>query len=102
YEPRAGGYLLAGPTGYQNCLGVLCALAALITLGLVARSRGLLVRIAAGVSLVILVATLYFTFSRGAAAALLVGILLAGALERERLRFCAAVLASLPLPLVGA
>ena len=30
YNPTPSGYLLAGPTGYQNCLGILCALAALI------------------------------------------------------------------------
>jgi hypothetical protein len=102
YNPRADDYLLAVPIGYQNGLGLLCALAALIALGLVAHSCRLVVRVAAGVSLVILVPALYFTFSRGAAAALVLGVAVAGALDRRRFRFSLAVFAALPLPLVGA
>jgi len=102
YKPVAGGYLLAGPVGYPNCLGMLCALATLVALGLVALACRLVVRSAAAVSLVILLPTLYFTFSRGAAAALLFGILVVAALDRRRLRFSLAVFAALPLPLVGA
>ena len=82
YDPRVDSYLLTGPTGYQNCLGMLCALSSLVAVGLVARSRRLLVRLLAALSLIILIPTLYFTFSRGAAAALLIGILVAAALER--------------------
>lgn len=102
YDPQAGGYLLAGPVGYQNCLGMLCALATLVALGVVAYAGRLVVRCAAAVSLVILLPTLYFTFSRGAVAALLVGILVAAVLDRRRRRFSVVVLGVLPLPLVGA
>jgi O-Antigen ligase len=102
YNPRVGGYLLAGHVGYQNGLGMLCTLASLVALGLVAHASRLVVRSAAGVSLVILLPTLYFTFSRGAAAALLLGILVAVALDPRRLRFSLAVFVALPLPLVGA
>jgi hypothetical protein len=102
YHPQAGGYLLAGPVGYQNGLGMLCALAALIALGLVAHAPNRTLRIAAGVSLVVLVPTLYFTFSRGAAAAVLLGALAATALERNRARFSLVLLVALPLPLLGA
>jgi hypothetical protein len=102
YNPRVGGYLLAGPVGYQNCLGMLCTLASLVALGLVADASRLVVRTAAGVSLVILLPTLYFTFSRGAGAALLLGILVVAALEPRRLRFTLTVFVALPLPLFGA
>ena len=101
YNPTPSGYLLAGPTGYQNCLGILCALAALIALGVVAHARRLRLRTGAALALVILLPTLYFTFSRGAAAALVLGILCTVALERRRLSYSVTVLTALPLPLVG-
>src|SRR5207253_1175864 len=88
-------------TGYQNCLGILCALAALIALGVVAHAGRLRVRTGAALALVILLPTLYFTFSRGAAAALVLGTLLTVALERRRLSYSAALLTALPLPLLG-
>src|SRR5207237_1297258 len=101
YNPTPSGYLLAGPTGYQNCLGILCALAALIALGVVAHARRLRLRTGAALALVIVLPTLYFTFSRGAAAALVLGILCTLALERRRLSYSVTLLTALPLPLVG-
>jgi len=101
YDPGANGYLLSGTTGYQNCLGLLCAFGALIALGVIAHARRLLLRCAAAVALVIVLPTLYFTFSRGAVAVLVLGVVVAAALERERLRFTLTSLAALPLPLVG-
>lgn len=101
YDPSAGGYLLAGTTGYQNCLGVLCALAALVALGLVAHERRLFARVPAAVLLSVLLPTLYFTFSRGAAAVLVLGLAFALALDPRRLRLAAVALSVLPLPLLG-
>src|SRR5438128_3418105 len=101
YNPSPSGYLLAGTTGYQNCLGILCALAALIALGVVAHARRLGMRTGAALLPVILLPTLYFTFSRGAAAALVLGILCTVALERRRLSYSVTLLTALPLPLLG-
>lgn len=101
YDPLNNNYLLAGPTGYQNCLGMLCALGILIALGLVAYETRRFCRIAAAVSIVVLLPTLYFTFSRGAAAALLLGILAVAAWDPRRLRFSVTALLALPLPVLG-
>src|SRR6266498_1244101 len=102
YDPTVGGYLLAVPIGYSNALGLLCALAAVVALGLVAHAERLTVRLAAAVSLVVLLPTLYFTFSRGAGGALVLGILIAILCDPRRLRFSTALLVALPLPLLGA
>lgn len=101
YAPQAGGYLLSGPTGYQNCLGMLCALATIIALGLIAHAPAVRARVAGAVSLVILLPTLYFTFSRGAVAALAIGVLAALALDPLRARLSVALSCALPLPLLG-
>jgi hypothetical protein len=101
YAPQAGGYLLAGPTGYQNCLGMLCALSTIIALGLVAHAVSVVGRVASAISLVILLPTLYFTFSRGAVAALVLGVLAALALDPLRLRLSVALSCALPVPLLG-
>ncbi len=102
YDPTVGGYLLAVPIGYSNALGLLCALAAVVALGLVAHAERLTVRLAAAVSLVVLLPTLYFTFSRGAGGALVLGILIAIICDPRRLRFATTLLVALPLPLLGA
>ena len=101
YDPTAGGYLLSGPIGYSNALGLLTALAAILALGLVATSESRLLRIASGASLVLLLPTLYFTFGRGAAGALVLGLLVTAVLDPRRLRFSVALIALLPLPLAG-
>jgi len=101
YEPSAG-YLLGGTLGYWNALGLLVAIASLAALGLVADSDDVRVRAGAAASLVLLLPTLYFTFSRGASAALALGIVVAAALDPRRLRFTVALLVVLPLPLLGA
>lgn len=99
YQPQSGGYLLAGPTGYHNCLGMLCSIATLIGLGVVAYSHRTARRCAAAIALVVLLPTLYFTFSRGAVAVLGLGLLITAALDPRRLRFATTALVTLPLPL---
>jgi hypothetical protein len=102
YNPKLDGYLLSVPIGYQNGLGLLCSLAILVALAVVAHDARIAWRAAAGVSLVILLATLYFTFSRGADGALLLGLVVTAALDPRRLRYSGALLTALPLPLIGA
>src|SRR5439155_25169898 len=70
------GRRLAAPIGYWNALGLLAAIGTLLALGLAARAR-LPVRALAGSSLVVLVPTLLFTFSRGAWLSLAVGVAVA-------------------------
>jgi hypothetical protein len=101
YDPTVGGYLLAGPIGYSNALGLLTALATILALGLVATSESRALQVASGASLLLLLPTLYFTFGRGAAGALVLGLLVAAALDPRRLRFSVVLIAMLPLPLVG-
>src|SRR6266545_4883338 len=101
YDPTVGGYLLAVPIGYSNALGFLCALAAVVALGLVAHAERVTVRLAAALSLVVLLPTLYFTFSRGGAGGLVLGILIAILCDPRRVRFSTALLVALPLPLLG-
>jgi O-antigen ligase len=102
FDSTTGGYLLAVPVGYSNALGFLCAIAALVALGVVAEGRRLAARAAAAAALLLLVPTLYFTFSRGAAAAFVFGLIVAALCDRRRLRFTMVLLVTLPLPLLGA
>lgn len=102
YDPKLDGYLLSVPIGYQNGLGLLCSLAILVALAVVAHDARIAWRATAGVALVILLPTLYFTFSRGADGALLLGIAVTASLDPRRLRYSVALLTALPLPLVGA
>jgi hypothetical protein len=80
------GYRLATPVGYWNGLGLVAAIAALLALGLLVHGGPLFARAAAGASLPVLVATLYFTFSRGAWVALAAALLVVVALSPWRLR----------------
>jgi hypothetical protein len=91
YDPVSV-YRLAEPVGYWNALGLLAVVGALLALGLVARAARPWVRASAGASLVLLAATLEFTFSRGSWLALAVGTVVAVGLDRRRLQ----LLASLP------
>jgi hypothetical protein len=91
YDPVST-YRLSEPLGYWNGLGIFCAIGALIALGIVARDRHLVARCLAGAAFTILVAALYFTFSRGAWIALGLGFLAAFALDPRRLQLTVALL----------
>ena len=97
FNPGAG-YRLYTPVGYWNGLGVFAAVAALLALGLAILGRGLLVRVAAGTALVVLLPTLYYTYSRGSWAALAVGLAAALACSPLRARLAAGLLLLVPLP----
>ena len=84
YDPSSG-YQLAEPIGYWNALGLLTALAILLAFGFAAHGR-IATRALAGVALVILLPTLYFTFSRGALIALAGGAVAQAALDPRRAR----------------
>jgi O-Antigen ligase/Tetratricopeptide repeat len=82
-------YRLSEPIGYWNALGLLAAMGMLLGAGLAARASSRLGRAAAAASLPPLTLTLYFTFSRGAWAALALGLLASLALARRRLQLLA-------------
>ena len=85
YDPSSG-YQLAEPIGYWNALGLLAAIAILLAVGLAAHVDHVAVRALAAASLVVLLPTLYFTFSRGALAALVAGALVQIAVDPRRAR----------------
>ena len=72
---------LSGPLGYWNALAVLCVLGALLAVGLVLHRGSRMLRVAAGASLAVLLATLGLTASRGAAIALGTGAVVSVALR---------------------
>ena len=80
-------YRLFVPIGYWNALGIFAGAAALLALGAAAVGRITALRVLAAVSLVVLLPTLYYTYSRGAWAALIAGLLvtLLYSPRRERL-----------------
>ena len=84
YDPSSG-YQLAEPIGYWNALGLLTALAILLAFGFAAHGH-VATRALAGAALVILLPTLYFTFSRGALIALTGGAVVQAALDPRRAR----------------
>jgi hypothetical protein len=92
-------YRLSAPVGYWNAFGVLCAVGVVLAFGLAAHRRGAL-RVAAGSSTVILLTTLYFTFSRGALGALALGLVVAVAADRHRLRLVGTACILAPAALV--
>lgn len=77
---------LAAPVGYWNALGLLAVLGLLAALGFVAHARRLAAVAAAAATLPAFAMTLYFTFSRGAWAALAIGLVSMVALDPRRLR----------------
>jgi O-Antigen ligase len=91
-DPVAG-YRLSTPVGYWNGLGLIAATAALLALGLILEGTRLGPRIAAGMSLPLLLPTLYLTFSRGAWIALAVGLAVALAISPARLTIVTALVA---------
>jgi O-antigen ligase len=88
YDPSSG-YQLAEPLGYWNALGLLTAVGILLAGGLAAHGGELATRVLAAMSLAVLLPTLYFTFSRGALVALVVGAIVQIAVDARRARLLA-------------
>ena len=100
FDPVAG-YRLSEPLGYWNALGIFACLGAVLALGFAARAHFLAVRCVAAASLLVLLPTVYFTFSRASWIALGVGVLGAILLDPRRLQLVAAALALAPAPALG-
>ncbi len=94
----SAGYRLFVPVGYWNALGIFAGLAALLALGLAVAGRNPVLRIVAAVTLVVLLPTLYYAYSRGSWAALLAGLAVAILYgpRRERLFVGLVVFGTLP------
>jgi hypothetical protein len=90
-DPLSGNRL-STPVGYSNGLGIFAALGLLLALGLATRGS-LVIRMAASASSVLLALVLYFTFARGAWAALLLGLVAAVVVDRRRLQLTRTMLA---------
>ena len=88
------GYRLSAPVGYWNGLGAFAAIGVVLALGFAAHGRLVVGRMLAAASLVILLPTLYFTYSRGAWIALGVGGALAVALDPRRVKLVTISLAA--------
>lgn len=95
FDPTAG-YRLATPVGYWNGLGVLSAVGAVLALGIAARAAHAVSRAAAAAAAVVLVSTVYFTFSRGSWIALGIGLLASLALSPRRLQLATTFLLTAP------
>jgi O-Antigen ligase len=91
-------YRLSTPIGYWNGLGVFAAIGAVVALGFAARGTRPVTRALAAASLLVLVPTIYFTFSRGAWLAVFAGLVVLFALDSSRLQLAAVSLCVLPWP----
>ncbi|HEY5872467.1 MAG TPA: O-antigen ligase family protein [Gaiellaceae bacterium] len=79
-------YRLAEPLGYWNALGLLSTLGLVLAFGLASHSRRTSVGIVVAAAIPVPTLTLYFTFSRGAWAALVIGLMASIAIDPRRLR----------------
>jgi hypothetical protein len=93
-------YRLSKPVGYWNAFGILAALGTLLAIGLAARS-GPAIRSLAGGSTVIMMLTLYFTYSRGAWGAFLFGAAIGVLVDRRRLQLVTTGLVLLPWSVIA-
>jgi hypothetical protein len=98
---NAASYRLFVPVGYWNALGIFAGIAALLAVGVVALGSSRVLRILSAVALVILAPTLYFTFSRGAWLALIIGAIVMIAYSPKRLQLVTATLVFGALPAVA-
>jgi O-antigen ligase/polysaccharide polymerase Wzy-like membrane protein len=90
-------YRLSDPVGYWNAFGILAAMGTLVALGLAARSGPAVRCFAAGAG-VLLLLTLYFSYSRGGWIACFVGLAAMIAIDRKRLQLITTALVLAPWP----
>jgi len=97
YDDSIISYRLAEPLGYWNALGLLATIGLVVAVGFIAHARRTAVVLVAAAATPILATTLYFTFSRGAWAALAIGLVVAITLDPRRLRLLwTAVVVAIP------
>jgi len=95
------GRLLFQPLGYANASGILAAIGILLALGLAAHVESRSSRALAATALVPLVAALALTESRGATAAMTVGLAAGLVLDPQRRRLGLSAMLLFPLPLLA-
>src|SRR5439155_24251780 len=78
------GTLLIDPLGYANALGLLAAIAILLSLVFASHARAAITRSVAGAAVIVLLPALVLTSSRGAWIAVWVGLAVAVTLDRLR------------------
>ena len=86
FSSTATNYRLATPIGYWNGMGVFCSMGILLALGFATRAKRVPARATAGAALPMLACAMYFTYSRGAWLALLIGFAAAFAVDPYRLQ----------------
>jgi len=92
------GQRLSAPLGYWNALGIFAAMGALLAIGFAARGRTPVGRALGAAALVVLLPTLYFTFSRGAWIAIAAGLVATVAIDRRRVQLVSAGAVALAAP----
>jgi O-antigen ligase/polysaccharide polymerase Wzy-like membrane protein len=85
-------YRLGAPLGYWNALGILTVIGILLALGSANAGKRLITRALAGAALVPLATALFFTYSRGAWIALILGLGAEIAFEKRRLQLMTTIL----------
>jgi hypothetical protein len=100
FDPVAG-YRLSEPLGYWNALGIFAGLGVLLAFGLASRSDSLVLRCLAAASLLVLLPTVYFTFSRASWIAIGVGLVSAILVDPRRLQLVTGALAFAAAPALG-
>src|SRR5581483_8467873 len=88
-KEQIAGYRLSTPIDYWNGLGIFSALGLLVALGFAARAGTRAGRALGAAAAIVIVETLYFTFSRGGWIALGCGIAAALAIDGRRLQLAA-------------
>ena len=96
-----GDYRLSEPVTYWNGLGILLVIGVFLAVGVAARGRTLWTRALAAACLPVLTPAMYFTFSRGAWIALVVGAIAAVAIDPRRLQLLAVSLAVAPFSVIA-
>jgi O-Antigen ligase len=92
---------LSEPVGYANAVAILAAMGVLLALGLTSRDRRAAARAACFALVPLLLATLYFTYGRGAWLALGLGLGVALAVGPNRRTLALAALAAAPAALAA-
>jgi O-Antigen ligase len=100
YHP-GNGYRLSTPVGYWNGLGLFAAMGILLAVGEASRGRSRIVRALAAAGLVVLLPTMYFTFSRGSWLALGIGVVALVVLDPRRLQAITTMLVLAPVPAIA-
>ncbi len=84
---------LSVPLGYWNALGIFAAMGAVLAVGCAGHERSRIVRAGSAVAACVVVPTMLFTFSRGALAAMVIGVVAMVILDSRRIELLASAVA---------